>query len=159
MHALHRLYGSKENDIPVLDKDLDHQLEFLGGDRWRVATAGETIRNYSTSDLRTSIVYRARCFADEEASLSFHRNLHDDSTHMQLEDVLRALAEDMVARGVLRSATQALEEMPRLDFAMKILDTYVRYPRNPDMAIPVNYCALSRLQPWLAPLLSPFCAS
>jgi hypothetical protein len=45
--------------------------------------------------------------------------------------------------------------MPRLELALLLLDTFVKYPLPTleKATIPFNYCVLGRLQPWLNPAL------
>jgi len=57
------------------------------------------------------------------------------------------------------AVASALEPTPdkRLALAMAILDTYVKYPYPTKAWLPFNYCALPRLVPWTATLLTPLC--
>jgi hypothetical protein len=71
----------------------------------------------------------------------------------------------MARRGKVTSAEEALK-LDRRALAMKILDTFIKYPLPPlDKAplIPYNYCALPRLlqgtlKAAATALLSPICA-
>ena len=80
---------------------------------------------------------------------------------MELEDVLRVFAEDLAARGAVRSAADALEldAGKRLELALLIMDTYIKYPlpTKSDTAIMLNYCALPRTMPWTAPIMRLVC--
>merc|ERR1711879_143732 len=102
-------------------------------------------------DLRWTIVYRARCFADEEESDRFH-NLPEEET-MQLDQVLDILRNDLVKRGRIEKDTV---QSP-LDLAITLMDEYITYPLSPTAIVPYNYCALAKLVPQVAPLLSFFC--
>ena len=55
---------------------------------------------------------------------------------------------ELERRGRVTAAHRA--RMPRLDLAMLLLDTYVRYPWPAASWIPLNYCALPKVLPWLA---------
>lgn len=118
---------------------------------WTLRADGGTLQTYSTDDLRSSIVYRARCFESADEAKRFDGR--GGPVPMSLEHVLTVLAEELVARGKVRSVEDALA-MPRRAFAMKLLDTLVRYPMPPREAalLPYNYCALPRLlPPWAKP--------
>lgn len=56
------LHASKiyRSDVkaPALDKNKDTSLNYVGGDRWEVRSNDDIIKNYTTNDLRISIVYR-----------------------------------------------------------------------------------------------------
>ncbi|CAE6911887.1 folD [Symbiodinium sp. CCMP2592] len=51
---------------PLLDKDKDNALFYVGDEKWQLRSNGEVLQIYNSSDLRMTIVYRARCFASEE---------------------------------------------------------------------------------------------
>ena len=96
---------------PYIDKSIAHWLRKVPGeeDRWTLsreggeADQGETIlRNYTFDDLRISIVYRGRCFRDEEEAIAFRAQLHgSDGTggRIALQDVLSTFVQDLVERG------------------------------------------------------------
>lgn len=95
----------------------------------------------------------------------------DGSKQMPLDNILQKFAEDLAAKGKVKSAQAAMGMnrcahpaalVPvshiacRLDFAMIIMDNYLPYPL-PTSLLPFNYCALPRLAPWTKPFLAPFC--
>jgi hypothetical protein len=63
---------------------------------------------------------------------------------MSLETILETLSADMVKRGVSK---EALKTMTRLELAIQLLDTYVKYPlpSRETALIPYNYCAAPKL--------------
>lgn len=154
-------------ELPILNKDKNNVLEYTGdGELWTVANEDGPIRNYTTDDLRISIVYRAKCFADEAERDRFNAEKDDPSKHIALSTILGTLGDDLVARGVISQATRdaavsdAATPDQRLDFAMALMDTYVKYPKPVTTAfVPVNYCALPRLPAfgWTRYVLAPFC--
>ena len=100
----------------------------------------------------------------------------DGSKQMPLDDILQKFAEDLAAKGKVKSAQAAMGMnrcahpaalVPvshiacRLDFAMIIMDNYLPYPL-PTSLLPFNYCALPKLFPgsrvlqqaadWLCPM-------
>lgn len=127
--------------------------------RWHLLANDELQRVYSTDDLRLSVVYRARCFANERERLRYmhqrrprasYVNAADmaaaraDDVHndmMQLDDVLGKLKDELVRRG--RVGTRAeLDALRPLDLAMRLMDEYVKYPLSEHAHVPFNYCAL-----------------
>lgn len=145
---------------PLLDKDKDNALFYVGDEQWQLRSNGEVLQTYNSSDLRMTIVYRARCFASEEERLRFREGAAED--RLSLEAILGRLTEDLVRRQKLSRA--AAESIDRLDLAMMLLDTYVQYPLPAwkEAWIPLNYCALPRragkYKDLLKRLLSPVCA-
>ena len=143
---------------PKLNKDSVNVLEYVKDDQWvlkaSVGDADERHYAYRTSDLRMSVVYRARCFADGAESKRFAGVGGPEM--IPLDDILKSFADDLVRRGHLKRSRDAFD-MPRLEFAMKIIDTYITYPYSQDFFIPYNYCAIGRLSPLLGALLRPLC--
>eukprot|EP00929_Paragymnodinium_shiwhaense_P107722 TRINITY_DN74095_c0_g1_i1.p1 TRINITY_DN74095_c0_g1~~TRINITY_DN74095_c0_g1_i1.p1 ORF type:complete len:477 (-),score=79.67 TRINITY_DN74095_c0_g1_i1:364-1794(-) len=158
---------------PAMDKDRDNALFFKGGknEAWELRSDGEVIGNYTSDDLRMTIVYRARCFASEAAVQEYRRS-QEEPEALSLETVLRTFATDLVRRGLLNAGTNiddlvgsAAGPAERLRLAILIMDNYIKYPL-PDINVawvPLNYCALPRtIKVWplkaaVQALLSPFC--
>lgn len=140
---------------PHLDKDKDSLLKFAGGDNWDLIMDNNKIGQYKTRDLRISIVYRARCFESAEKAAQF--SSLPSSEYLQLDDVLNTLQDDMIARKVLKAEQK--NAISRLDLALLIMDTYIKYPlpAAEKALFPYNYCAASRLFPAVKPLLSLIC--
>jgi hypothetical protein len=194
---------------PKMNKDLDNRLVFLpetdgetgkwvgdghGGDRWQLRVNGEPLRDYTTNDLRVSIVYRGRCFAHAAEATAFRAQLGDNSSGastaseggdtgadeggadstgagaeangrarerapLELDELLRVFATDLVAKGKVATVAHALDGMPRLELATLIMDTYIKYPfpTADYVVVPFNFCALPRLAPWTKRFLAPLC--
>mmetsp|Transcript_29644 Transcript_29644/g.65709 ORF Transcript_29644/g.65709 Transcript_29644/m.65709 type:complete len:442 (+) Transcript_29644:54-1379(+) len=153
LHAA-KIYRA-HSKAPRLPKDRASSLIYVGGDRWELQTDGEMVHQYSTSDLRISIVYRARCFSSPAEAQRYSALPQEDM--LSLEYVMGAFKRDLTSRG--KGSPLQLEGMPPLDFLFLIIDTYITYPLPPweFATIPYNYCALSRLMPWTAPLLRLLC--
>lgn len=138
---------------PRLPKDKLSSLDFVGGDQWELTVNGKPLQKYHTSDLRISIVYRARCFATQE---EVHRYYHQtEAEKMTLEQILETFQKDLIQKGKLTAGS----EITRLDLAFLIMDTYITYPLPAveTALIPYNYCAVSKAVPQLSPLLDLFC--
>ena len=128
---------------PFLDKNKDSSLRYIGNDQWEVQSNNDNIRNYTTNDLRISIVYRARCFKDE-SQIQEYKN---DTNHMNLKHILSVFTDDLIKKGKLQK--DKINEISRLDLAFLIMDTYIKYPLPPKnyALIPYNYCALPLILP------------
>jgi hypothetical protein len=73
-----------------------------------------------------------------------------------LEEILNTFVQDLIQHGHVSKDT-TLENISRLDLAMKIMKTYIKYPLPASPVIPWNYCAASKLYPWLKAPLSLIC--
>ena len=151
---------------PRLDKGLRHALVFNAtGATWELfsnSTRRGAAHSWPESQLRFSVVYRARCFASEAERADFAAALAAREGLMDLdEDILLPLMREAVRRRAAPSLA-FLQALPRLDLALALLDAFVRYPAPPHAWVPVNYCALPKLFPgsralarladWLCPL-------
>jgi hypothetical protein len=131
-----------------MDKDKNNALFYIGDDVWELREESETkvkvLKTYKTSDLRMTVVYRGRCFKNEFELDLYHKYKDDPSEIMSLDYILETLKNDMIKRG---TSAEALKTMSRLDLAVELLDTYVKYPLPSweTAIIPYNYCALPKL--------------
>jgi hypothetical protein len=150
----------KGSKLPVLDKSKNNRLRFQGGEnlteQWLLENEDGAMATYATSDIRISVVYRAKCFASEEERDTYNVDLKIDDKQMELDDVLSKFAADLVRRGKVSSVKAAMD-MPRLDYAMLLMDEYIQYPLPPTAKVPWNYCALDIVIPWLKPALAVIC--
>mmetsp|Transcript_11273 Transcript_11273/g.20944 ORF Transcript_11273/g.20944 Transcript_11273/m.20944 type:complete len:476 (-) Transcript_11273:730-2157(-) len=130
------LYGDRVTP-PYLDKNKKNELVFSDDlNEWQLVSNSEILARYSTSDLRVSIVYRARCFRSEQERDHFSKSHTTD--YMSLDHILDKLvghAETVLGKSKAPSTS-------RLDLAMWLLDTYIYYPWPKDAYVPFNFCAL-----------------
>ena len=144
---------------PQLDKDKDSALVYNEQtDKWDLKMNEKIIARYNTTDLRTSIVYRARCFNSAHDAKRFNqKSYQDEFPNLTLSDILSTFTKDLIKRGNL--SVKNLNEISRLDLALLIINTYIQYPLPPRNAqvIPWNYCAMSRLYPKLESIMTLFC--
>mmetsp|Transcript_10773 Transcript_10773/g.17998 ORF Transcript_10773/g.17998 Transcript_10773/m.17998 type:complete len:433 (+) Transcript_10773:1797-3095(+) len=136
---------------PPINKQEFCQLKHVGNDVWQVVCNDKVLQTYSTDDLRFAIVYRARCFRDEQTAREFRER--DASDMLQLEQVLSQFRTELERRGRLEQG----EQISRLDLALLIINEFIRYPTPTNVWIPLNYCALSKLVPATKPLLDLIC--
>jgi len=140
---------------PVINKNDDTMLQYAGEEKWNLMVNGKTVRSFDSNELRISIVYRARCFKSEEEVGLFYN--YPESSRINVEDIFSVLKTDIVTKKL--ASQEHMKSLSRLDLALLLMDTYIRYP-YPDASkawLPYNYCALPRLFPWTKPLLELVC--
>jgi len=155
---------------PFLDKSKNIVLQYRDAqsDVWELKADDEVLQEFKTDDLRISVVYRARCFKDAEEAQKFKD--YPEEKMMTLDHVLSTLGGDLVKRGritaeqldyYMKGTAPEYKDLSeaRLAFALKIMDEFIKYPlaAKEDAVIPVNYCAVDRLVPWMKPILDLFC--
>ncbi len=160
------LHASKvyrpEVKAPHLDKNKDSILRFVGDNKWVIQSNDEIIQNYTTDDLRIAIVYRARCFKDEE-EVNKYNNYEEKIKNKNYDDVLElsvildTFINDLVKRNILTHDNK--NDISKLDLAFLIIDTYIQYPLPPLQfaQIPYNYCALALKYPFTKYFLKYIC--
>ena len=150
----------KSAELPTIDKALPHWLRRVAHNRWTLSNPRDNvIKNYTLDDLRISIVYRARCFANSSEAREYRSRLHGpggQDGRYTLNDILSTFVKDLVVRGKLTEGTR-LDDIPRLRLALMILDEYVQYPLPSQKVIPWNYCMLPRLWSWMSIPMSLIC--
>ena len=161
-------------DLPALDKSGVHALQYAPeAGRWALTTDGATRRTYAKDELRFSIVYRARCFASEGERERFASQRRgnaaagEPSDMMPLADILATLKGDLARRDAGGAAADgaavaarraALDALPPLELAMRLIDGYARYPLSHTAAVPLNYCALKLIAPrWVGAVIDLIC--
>jgi len=136
---------------PLMPPTSLNDLVYNGDGTWSITSDGKVLRTYSEDMLRFSVVYRARCFPNEAERARYHAQTKSDV--MSLESILSVFQRDLKERGIRSD----FEGISPYDMGILILDTYITYPYSPTAILPYNYCALPRLMPWTAWLLSPIC--
>jgi hypothetical protein len=87
-------------------------------------------------NIRFSVVYRARCFGTEKEKEEYKYNNTNNIGLMDLEDdILTPLKNDLIARK--RSSSEKILNMSKLNFALLLMDEYVKYP-SPDPGMLFN---------------------
>ena len=153
VHAANIYRG--DDELPEIDRQGTPVLAYnKETDLWDLKVHDKLIRSYTMDDLRISIVFRARCFANAEEATRFQSQLHDNENAMKLDDILEVLVNDLQSRG--RIGDDAMQ-MDRTALALKLMDEYIRYPFSPTAKFPLNYCALPRILPWTEKMLSYVC--
>ena len=86
---------------------------------------------------------------------------------MPLADILATLKGDLARRdaggagaddAAVAARRAALDALPPLELAMRLIDSYARYPLSHTAAIPLNYCALKLIAPsWVGSIIDLIC--
>lgn len=115
-------------------------------------TTNKILREYTSNDLRISLVYRARCFRSEEDKLKYK-----SYPPISIEQILNIFINDLVISH--KYSLELLNKMSRLDLGLLIMNTYIKYPLPSveESIIPMNYCALPILFPWTENIIKLFC--
>jgi len=135
-------------DFPILDKSDINELHYEGNDQWKVYVNGKPkFNSYHSKDLRISLVWRARCFKDEE-----EKKKYDNANILTVEYILDTLFQDLIKRGKINEKpTDPMEIAPIL------IENYINYPYSKESAVPINYCVLGNFYPIFKPLTSLLC--
>lgn len=150
------LFQPKGAPIVPLKRNHDNKIVYNKNEKlWRVLEDNKSIAQFRSSELRIALVWRARCFRDQAEKTRFHAQFKDLDQAFKVDEVIDRLLGDMVARGTLKSKTDAPKGVP---LAQMLLREYLRYP-GPDenVLFPFNYCALPALFPWTAPVVNLLC--
>jgi len=143
-----------DKKAPFIDKNNDVVLRYAGDEKWELVdlTNDKHIADYTSDDLRISLVYRARCFETEE-----DKRLYKDFPAVPVNKILGIFKADLIKNH--KKTEEELIAMTRLDLGMLVLNTYVKYPLPSvkEAIMPFNYCALPMVLPWTAPLIKVLC--
>lgn len=101
---------------------LDSELRHVEGDRWEIVESGTTLATMRWPEIRLSISWKAKVFADadEEARVDEHR---DD---LSLDDVVERFIADLAERGI--AAEPPADPLADPDWIRTLSDTYVEEP-------------------------------
>lgn len=148
LHAA-KVYQPNQH-APHFNKDKENKLEYLGNDNWRVISGENVILQCKTSDLRISVVYRARCFESKEESIKY--NSYDHRISLQM--IIDTLVDNLIQHG--RITQSEINKMNKVDLNLFLIKSYIHYPLPP-YSFPYNYCALGKLIPWTEKFISLIC--
>lgn len=138
-------------DPPQIRKGEDFQLHYRPEtDDWAFFDPKKTgpQRIYKTEDLRVSLVWRSRCFKDEQDRLEYTisanvstagvdpskiRSTPLSPNALTVDGVLDSLEADLRSKGILKGPRPS-----PMDFALLLVDSYVKYP----LPVPVSEGAI-----------------
>lgn len=116
--VFHRVDRVGGHDAPAPPAQPDMVLVWTP-DGWRLQRGDEVVAHYAHADVRTSVQWKARCFADEAAWAAAQR-----APAMRIEDVVARLVEDLRERGILGGVDQPSE----IELALLMMRTYIPFP-------------------------------
>jgi len=115
-HGVERVAGGLP-DLPLIGQKT--RLHYCGGDKWELRESEEVLADFSWSQIRYSISWKAYCFFDDEAETLWREGLDDLSTN----DILDTLDAELRERGLLKGARPDPTEL-----ALLLVNTFVQYP-------------------------------
>lgn len=144
-----------DKKAPFINKNHDVVLRYAGDEKWQLMdlTDNTHMADYTSDDLRISLVYRARCFESDQAKAAYK-----EFPSIPIEKILAIFKADLIKNH--KMTEEKLMSMTRFDLGLMIMNTYIKYPLPSikEAIIPFNYCALPMLLPWTAPLIKLVCA-
>ena len=141
MHAAGLFRGHEKP--PIQDKWKFNRLEYRGDEKWVLTQDGQILREYDSSDLRISLLYRSRCFESKEAVERFYDGFY--RRPMDVDKIFGTLMDDMISKKVVPKGTR-VDQFSKVELAHLLLDTYMNYPLPPKSKalFPYNYCMMSQ---------------
>ena len=115
-HGVERVAGG----LPALPLIGQHtRLHFCGNDHWQLIDSDEILAQFSWSQIRYSISWKAYCFsgAQEEALW------RDGADELSIGRILTILEQALRERGLLKG-----ERPDPTEFALLLVDTFVQFP-------------------------------
>lgn len=147
VHGVERYMPERES--PPIEKNGAYYVSYnKNNNSWDLYDSidDRVLSSYLDNDVRTSLVWRVHCFNSEEEKLSYHDS-SKNSPSMSMEDVFSVLKNTMSSKN--KSPIQIEDKNGMLDFFVKIIDEYAKYPKKTDGSIlpAVNYCLLPLIMP------------
>ena len=103
---------------------------------WNLSnSSGAILRQYSSQDLRISLVWRSICFKTEHELAQFGDPQDAQLPPKFAEEVMQILVQNL----------QESEPENSVDLALLLLQNYVKYPMSSNAKFPLNFCALPEL--------------
>ena len=119
---------------------------------WDLVSDEQFIKTFQEDEIRFAMGCRALCFATKKDIEKYHE---DQKNPMPLEQIMETFRKDLVKKGLMVEGHEV--KMRPYDFAVLLLDTYVKYPMSPTALIPYNWCVLDRVFKWLTPVVELLC--
>lgn len=145
---------------PRISITSQNEIRYLGSEKWGLFSDGQLMETYPENEIRFSVVYRARCFKNDEEKQKYHK-IHekmDGEDMMTLEYIMEIFKTDLFENKKVLSSRELFDKLSAYDKGVLIMDTYIQYPYSETAWIPFNYCALSKKFPMLKFVLDYICA-
>ena len=133
-HAVKVWKPEASADAPMLNKDDNNEIKYIGDEKWQIFVNGKGGKIYEESELRMSFISRYICFRDEEEQTAYTNQTGEKNTNDVLNEMSEALEKDLVSGENRKEARDA------------ILTNYLQYPATGGL----NYCVLPELVPGTA---------
>ena len=115
-HGVERVHGGLP-DLPVIGQQT--RLHFCGDERWQLRELDEVLADFSWSQIRYSISWKAYCFAGDDAETLWREGSDDLTTDVILDTLEAALR----ARGLLQG-----KRPDPTEFALLLVSTFIQFP-------------------------------
>lgn len=115
-HGVERV-AQKLTDLPEITKE--SRLHYIGDQRWDLREGEQKLAEYSWSEIRYSISWKAYCFSSDAERVAWQQGSDD----LSIDQILDTLERELRSRNVLQG--------PRPDpdaFAMMMVETFVEFP-------------------------------
>jgi hypothetical protein len=115
-HGVERVQPTRV-EIPAIGKET--RLHFCGDEAWQLRDGETVLADYSWSDLRYSISWKAYCFADEAAADRWREGSDD----LDIEKILAVFDAELERRGKLPNGRPEPNE-----YAMLLAHEFIHFP-------------------------------
>lgn len=115
-HGVERVDHNKP-DLPVIGKYT--RLHYCGAEQWQIREGDAVLADYSWSQIRYSISWKAYCFANAQEKSRWESGADD----LSLAYILSRLEDDLRQRGAIGSTRPDATE-----FAITMVNNYVKFP-------------------------------
>lgn len=112
---------------------------------------------YKTDDLRITVVYRAKCFENEQKRDAYNQWYQTATPHQvqHVNEIVDELKDELAKRrGIDR---KGLDELEVVDLAAAFIEEFISYPLPAKAIMPYNYCILIKTHPITEPFLRYLC--
>ena len=115
-HGVERV-AHERPDLPAIGRDT--RLHFVGDERWVLQEGEQQVAEYPWESIRYSVSWKAYCFRDDVDRATWE----DGSDDLSIEQILDTLEQELRRCGVLAGERPAPD-----DFALKMVETFIRFP-------------------------------
>jgi hypothetical protein len=115
-HGVERVAGALA-DLPVIGKQT--RLHFCGENKWELRESEEVLAEYTGSQIRYSISWKAYCFPDDQTEKLWREGTDD----LSVGGILATLEDALRERGLLKGARP-----DPTTFALLLVESFIQFP-------------------------------